>query len=223
MVYSESRNGFWLSWSNAGACISSSTPEHSFSKVSLADSTSSLYSWSLSVLFYLHFNVFSLSQMYGGFVNLSIPSQKVFQRLFAFSQYIFHANCHPFIFQTCLFCFTVFPFKHCSFSDSNYLIAFSVPPYTLWLFFFISYFSLSSISKSVFVFSFRLGPFWFFFNYLDKILIPLSFTSLSLFCPLCDLTLVIFSLTVQLVLCNVEVFLLNFSGYIMPLYSMETG
>jgi hypothetical protein len=34
---------------------------------------------SLSVLLHLNFNLFILSQMYDGFVNLSIPSQKVFQ------------------------------------------------------------------------------------------------------------------------------------------------
>jgi hypothetical protein len=90
--------------------------------VFLADITcSSLYSCYLSVLLYLNFNLFILTQMYDGFVNLSIPLQKVLQ----FScQSIFCANRRPFVFQKCLFSFTVFPFKQFSFSDYNYLITF---------------------------------------------------------------------------------------------------
>jgi hypothetical protein len=40
---------------------------------------SSLYSCSLSILLYVNFNLFILSKMYDGFVNLSISSQKVLQ------------------------------------------------------------------------------------------------------------------------------------------------
>jgi hypothetical protein len=48
-------------------------------KMILDITISSLHSCSLSTLFYLHFNLFILPQMYDGFVNLSIPSQKVLQ------------------------------------------------------------------------------------------------------------------------------------------------
>jgi hypothetical protein len=126
----------------------------------LADLTSSLYSCSLSVLLYLHFSFFILSQMYDGFVNLFIPSQKVFQFSCLISLFIFYANRHPSVFQKCLFSFTVVPFKQFSVSDSNYLIAFSISPYTLWLFSSISSFSLYSISVGFFfLFPFRSGLF----------------------------------------------------------------
>jgi hypothetical protein len=66
--------------------------EHSFSKVVLADLTSSsLYTCSLSVLLYLYFSVFIASLMYDRFINLSISRQKVFQCFCLISLSLFFA------------------------------------------------------------------------------------------------------------------------------------
>jgi hypothetical protein len=102
--------------------------------------------------------------------------------LFDFSQSIFCDNRCPFIFQKYLFSFTAFPFKQFGFSDSNYLIAFSVPPHSGCFPLFVM-FPCPPFPK-LFLF-FLLGVVASNFPLIICIKFAyLSFTSLSLFHPL---------------------------------------